>query len=304
MPLLHVVSSDDEDRTDRDPNGDGQGGGSQSSPSGQEGRDAGQSDDLRPSQSDQNNSSSNGGQGGNIEANESNGSTRTAASLLRLAQDNALFRKLGFNKFYLLPHTILVKGAGNIIFGSYDKKFPFLSQSKYVPINPLIHVSHVTQEDFKRVGMDDPHVEDINFIIGIAARGNLGEEHLRLLHEGENKVSDELTPSLFKRVMTKVVTFANPWSPRDVLLRPTLNPNLHLSFNRKGWVGKRDVSHRSKCKRLFPWTNSIGPVKRFLYPSVTRAQAYLSSTHLKKVLVHPEYPRRLLEFHGLLVQNQ
>ena len=127
-----------------------------------------------------------------------------------------------------------MKGAGNIIFGSYDKKFPFLSQSKNVPINPLIHVSHVTQEDFNRVGMDDPRVEDINFIIGIAARGNLGGEHLRLLCEGEDKVSDELTPSLFKRVVTKVVTFANPQSPCDVLIRPTLNPNLRLSYNRKG----------------------------------------------------------------------
>ena len=149
MPLLHVVSSDDKDRTDRDPHGDGQGGGSQSSPSGQEGRDAGQSDNPGPSQDDQNNGTSNGGQGGNINANENSGSTKTAGSLLRLAQDNALFQKLGFNKFYLLPHTILVKGAGNVIFGSYDKKFPFLSQSKYVPINPLIHVSHVTQGDFK-----------------------------------------------------------------------------------------------------------------------------------------------------------
>ena len=53
MPLLHVVSSDDEDRTDRDPNGDGQGGGSQSGPSGQEGEDAGQSDNPGPSQDDQ-----------------------------------------------------------------------------------------------------------------------------------------------------------------------------------------------------------------------------------------------------------
>ena len=70
MPLLHVVSSDDEDRTDRDPNGDGQGGGSQSSPSGQEGRDAGQSDNPGPSQDDQDNSTSNGGQGGNIDAKE------------------------------------------------------------------------------------------------------------------------------------------------------------------------------------------------------------------------------------------
>ena len=80
-----------------------------------------------------------------------------------------------------------MKGAGNVIFGSYDKKFPFLSQSKYVPINPLIHVSYVTQEDFERVGMDDPRVEDINFIIGITASGNLGGEHLRMLHQGEVK---------------------------------------------------------------------------------------------------------------------
>ena len=149
MPLLHVVSSDNEDRTDRDPNGDGQGGGSQSGPSGQEGGDAGQSDNPGPSQDDQNNGTSNEGQGGNSDANENGVSTRMAGSLLRLAQDNALFGKLGFNKFYLMPHTILMKGAGNVIFGSYDKKFPFLSQSKYVPINPLIHVSHVTQEDFK-----------------------------------------------------------------------------------------------------------------------------------------------------------
>ena len=121
--------------------------------------------------------------------------------------------------------------------------------------------------------MDDPRVEDINYIIGFAARGNLGGEHLRMLHQGEDKISDELTPSLLKRVVTRLVTFANPWSPRDVLVRPILNPNLHLSFNRKGWVGKRDVSCRSKCKRLFLQTHNIGPVKRFLYPSITRAQA-------------------------------
>ena len=152
--------------------------------------------------------------------------------------------------------------------------------------------------------MDDPRVEDINFIIGIATRGNLGGEHMKMLHQGEDKISDELTPSLFKRVVTKVVTFANPRSPSDVLIRPTLNQNLRPSFNRRGWVGKRDVSRRSKCKRLFPRTHTIGPVKRFLYPSINRAQAYLSATHLKEVLVHPEYPRKLLEFHGLSVQNE
>ena len=91
MPLLHVVSSDDEDRTDRDPNGAGQGGGSQSSPSGQEGRNVDQADNPGPSQNNQDNSTSNGGQGGNIDANENNGSTRMARSLLRLVQDNALF---------------------------------------------------------------------------------------------------------------------------------------------------------------------------------------------------------------------
>ena len=46
--------------------------------------------------------------------------------------------------------------------------------------------------------MDDPHVEDINFIIGIAARGNLGGEHMRMLHQGEDKISDELTPAFLK----------------------------------------------------------------------------------------------------------
>ena len=203
-----------------------------------------------------------------------------------------------------MPHTILIKGAGNVIFGSYDKKFPFLSQPKYTPINPLVHMSDVTKDYFKRVGMDDPHVEDINFIIAIAARGNFGGEHIKMLCQGEDKISDELTPSLFKRVVTKVVTFANPRSPSDVLIRPTLNPNLRLSFNRKGWIGKRDVSHRSKCKKLFPRTHAIGSVRRFLYPSVTRAQAHLSATHLKEALVHPEYPRKLLEFHGLLVQKE
>ena len=80
----------------------------------------------------------------------------------------------------------------------------------------------------------NPVLRHENFIIGIAARGNLGGEHLRMLHQGEDKISDELTPSLFKRVVTKVVTFANPRSPCDVLIRPTLNPNLCLSFNRKG----------------------------------------------------------------------
>ena len=104
--------------------------------------------------------------------------------------------------------------------------------------------------------------------------------------------------------MTKVVTFANPRSPSDVLVRPTLNPNLRITFNRKGWIGKRDVFCRSKCKKLFPQTHTIGPVRRFFYPSVTRVQAHLSATHLKEVLVHPEYPRKLLEFHGLLVQKE
>ena len=91
MPLLHIVSSDDEDRTDRDPNGDGQGGGSQSGPSGQEGKDAGQSDNPEPSQDDRNHGTSNEGQGGNTDVNEDGGSTREADPQLRLAQDNALF---------------------------------------------------------------------------------------------------------------------------------------------------------------------------------------------------------------------
>ena len=149
MPLLYVVSSDEEDRRDRDPNGDGQGGGSQSGPSGQEGKDAGQSGNLGPSQDDRNHGTSSDGQGGNTDANENGDYTREADPQLRLAQDNALFQKLGFNKFYLMPHTILIKGAGNVIFGSYDKKFPFLSQPKYTPINPLIHMSDVTKDDFK-----------------------------------------------------------------------------------------------------------------------------------------------------------
>ena len=203
-----------------------------------------------------------------------------------------------------MPHTILVKGAGNVIFGSHDKKFPFLSQSKYVPIDPLIHVSNVTPEDFRQIGMDDPHVEDINSIIAIAVRGNLKNEHIRMVQQGEDKISDELTPRLFKRVVTKAVTFANPRYPSDILVRPTLNPNLSITFNKKGWVGKRDVSHRSKCKKLFPWTHTIVCVKRFFYPSITRVQACPSASHLKEVLVHPEYPRKLLEFHGLLSQNK
>ena len=107
MPLLHVVSSDDKDRTDRDPNGDGQGGGSQSGPSGQEGRDAGQSDNPGPSQDDQNNGTSNGGQGGNIDANENSHSTRTAGSLLRLAQDNALFQSKTLTNFIYCPILFL-----------------------------------------------------------------------------------------------------------------------------------------------------------------------------------------------------
>ena len=90
MPLLHVVSSDDEDRDDRDPNGDGQEGGHQNSPSGQKGENVDQADNPGSSQNDQNNTTSDRGQGDNIDANENNGSTRTAGSLLRLAQDNAL----------------------------------------------------------------------------------------------------------------------------------------------------------------------------------------------------------------------
>ena len=91
MLLLHVVSSDDEDRTDRDPNGDGQGGGSQSGLSGQEGEDAGQSDNPGLSQDDRNHGTSNEGQEGNTDVNEGGGSTREADPQLRLAQDNALF---------------------------------------------------------------------------------------------------------------------------------------------------------------------------------------------------------------------
>ena len=116
MPLLHIVSSDDEDRTDGGPSSDGQESSGQSGPTTQEGGNTDQPDNPGPSQDDRNQDMTSEGQGGNTDMNEDINSAREIDPQLRLAQDNALFRKLGFNKFYLLPHAILVKGAGNVIF--------------------------------------------------------------------------------------------------------------------------------------------------------------------------------------------
>ena len=115
--------------------------------------------------------------------------------------------------------------------------------------------------------MDDPHVEDINFIIGIAARGNLGGEHMKMVHQGEDKISDELTPSLFKRVVTNVVTFANPRSPSDVLIRPTLNPNPSVfPLIGKVGLGKGMFPAEVSAKDYFLGPIPLGLLRGFFIP--------------------------------------
>ena len=233
MPLLHEISSDDED----DQGGDGRGSSSARTEGTTQGPPADVDSGPGPSSSPEE---------GQLDPPE-NGATskeKDSPSGTYSRIDAFLLRKMGFGGFFRLPHSMILKGDGGMIYGSYDKRFPFISISRnHIPINPLAYVSNVKSGDFKRIGMGDPRCKDINSIIAIAARGDLSTPLLSELRKLEDKVDDTLFPSLFKQAVSKVVTISYV-RPHEVEKRGFMKP-IAATYNRRGWVGGVDLS--SEC---------------------------------------------------------
>ena len=288
MPLLHEISSDDDDEEGQDRGGPstGQPPAIQESPSN---ADSAPGPSSPPEEDRDKNSQPEGGEGSGGKDSQLETYTNT---------DTMLLRKMGFGRFFLLPHAMVIKGAGNMVYGSYDKRFSFVSQHKRcVPINPLTFVSGVNSRDFARVGMEDPRCEDINSIIAIAARGELPKQLLSELRKREDKIDDILMPSLFKRILGDLVTVTSI-IPQKVEKRGFMKPII-AKYNKSGWVGPVDRSLSRKCKRLFPRTRQIGKMRIVPFPRVTKCDALVSSTFLREVLIHKDYPKRLLKSYGV-----
>ena len=284
MPLLHEISSDEED----DEGGDGRGGsartgGTIQDPPANADSGPGPSSPPEEDRSDQPESGTS--------SKEKDSPSGTYSRI-----DVYLLHKMGPGGFFRLPHTMVLKGAGGMIYGSYDKRFRFVSIPRnHIPINPLAYVSNIKSGDFERVGMGDPRYEDINSIIAIAARGDLSRPLLNELRNLEDKVDDTLTPSLFKRAVSKVVTISYV-RPHEVEKRGFMKP-IQATYNRRGWVGGVALSSERKCKRLFPRTRQIGKMRAISYPRVSRNEAMLSSTFLTEFFIHRDFPRELLKFY-------
>ena len=215
---------------------------------------------------------------------------------------DAIMKKLGASRFYLHPHTVIIKGQDNFIYGSFDKKFPFLFlKFKTNPINPLAYVTHVTHSDFGAVGMVDPRIEDINSIITLATRGIFSNKDKEELEKEEDKTDDSLTPSLFKNILGRFVTHVSYKSLTGVRKRPIRTPILQLSYNKDGWVGPQTHTLKSRCGTFFPRTHALR-WRQFLGtpPVMSKRQAIASASSLKEVLVHKNFPKKLLKFHGLI----
>ena len=287
MPLLHEISSDEEDD-----GGQGRGGPSFRQPAIEEPSTGADSRPHPSSPQEEDRDKDN-------QPNDGEGSSEENLPLpTYTSADALLLRKMGFGRFFLLPHTMIIKGAGDIVYGSYDRRFPFLSQPKHlIPINPLTFVSGVCSQDFERIGMDDPRCEDINYIIALAARGEFSESLLAQLRKKEDKIDDILTPSLFKRILGEMVTITYI-RPNKIEKRGFMKP-IVAKYNNKGWVGTADRSYSQKCKRLFPRTRQLGKIRVTSFPKVTLKDALISSVCLREVLVHKEFPKELLQFHGV-----
>ena len=216
-----------------------------------------------------------------------------------------LLKKIGSEDFYALPHTTFIEDSSGQIHGSYDKRFPPLTlpkDSPYVPINPLTNVQGVTKHDFKHIGMDDPRCEDINTIIALGARGNLSREQLNTLRQKEDLIQDNLTPHLYKFVMSQVTTVTPkkllPFS--KVKKRPLMVPRRDMSYEKTGWVGPRVSSLKNHCEPLDPPTFPLKFHRAMSRPKIiSKYEAFCTATSLQERTVHQEFPESLLNAHGL-----
>ena len=160
---------------------------------------------------------------------------------------NTLIQKLGPHKFFMNPHRIIFEDENGITYGSFDRKFPFISYYQVVPLNPLVFVDNVHHSDFEKLEMDNPQVEDINTIIAASARGIMEEGIHKRLELYEEQIDDHLCPSIYKFIVGKVAGFTSGRGSFMHVLRPMMAPNPRVSYNDKGWVGKREISLHNKC---------------------------------------------------------
>ena len=216
-----------------------------------------------------------------------------------------LLKKIGFQDFYALPHTTFIEDSSGQIHGSYDKKFPPLTlpkDSPYVPINPLVNIQGVTKHDFKHIGMDDPCCEDVNTIIALGARGNLSKDQLDTLCKKEELIRDDLTPNLYKFIMSQVTTMSArklfPFS--NVRKRPLMVPKSDMSYNRTGWVGLRASSLKNNCESPDPPAFPLKFHRPMSRPKIiSKYEALSTASSLQERTVHKEFPESLLKSYGL-----
>ena len=226
MPLLHEISSDDSDDDGGDSSnlppptssgGDGNVPGAPEedsgdpSPSEEDGEVPDPSDSVEESHKD--------------EASQLDDKTITV---------NTLIQKLCPHKFFMNPHRVVFEDDNGITYGSFDKKFPFISYYQMLPFNPLVFVDNVRHSDFEKLEMEDSRVEDINTIIAASARGIMDEGIHKRLELYEEQVNDHLCPSIYKFMVGKVAGFTSGRGRHMDLLRPMMAPNPQVSYNNKG----------------------------------------------------------------------
>ena len=214
---------------------------------------------------------------------------------------NTLIQKLGPHKFFMNPHRVIFEDDNGITYGSFDRKFPFISYYQMVPLNPLVFVDNVRHSNFEKLEMEDPRVEDINTIIAASARGIMEEGIHKRLEFYEEQIDDHLCPSIYKFIVGKVAGFTSGRGCHMHLLRPMMAPNPRVSYNDKGWVGKREISLRNKCGKLSPRTRCLRFQKQIVtLPKLTKAQAYAVVSSLHERIEYKKFPKKLLKFHGLI----
>ena len=292
MPLLHEISSDDSDDDGGDPGNlpppTSSGGNGNAPEAFQEG-----SGDPSPSEED----GEVPGPSDSVEESHGNEASQLGDKAITV---NTLIQKLGPEKFFINPHRVVFEDENGITYGSFDRKFPFISYYQIVPLNPLVFVDNVHHSDFERLEMDDPRVEDINTIIAVSARGIMDEGIHKRLELYEEQIDDHLCPSIYKFIVGKVAGFTSGRGRFMHLLRPMMALNPQVSYNDKGWVGKREISLRNKCGKLSPRTRCLKFQKQIVtLPKLTKAQAYGVLFSLHERIEYKKFPKKLLKFYGL-----
>ena len=293
MPLLHEISSDDSDN-----NGGESGHMPPLAPSGGNGNapEASQEDSGEPSPSEGDGEVP--GPSDPVEESHENEASQLGDKTISV---NTLIQKLGPQKFFMNPHRIVFEDENGITYGSFDRKFPFISYFQMVPLNPLVFVDNVHRSDFEKLEMDDPRVEDINTIIAISARGIMNEGIQKRLELYEEQIDDHLCPSIYKFMVGKVAGFTSGRGRFMHILRPMMAPNPQVSYNDKGWVGKREINLRNKCGKLSPRTRCLKFQKQIVtLPKLTKAQALGVLSSLHETIKYKKFPKKLLKFYGLI----